>query len=57
MLTYEIDKTSIEPLYVQIYKKIKNSIECGTIKSGEKLPSKRSFASVLKELQTKEDLR
>lgn len=47
MLTYEIDKTSIEPLYVQIYKKIKNSIECGTIKSGEKLPSKRSFAAQL----------
>ena len=47
MLTYEIDKTSIEPLYVQIYKKIKNSIECGTIKSGVKLPSKRSFAAQL----------
>ncbi len=47
MLTYEIDKTSREPLYVQIYKKIKNSIECGTVKSGEKLPSKRSFAAQL----------
>ncbi len=47
MLTYEFDKTSSEPLYVQIYKKIKADIECGEIKSGEKLPSKRAFASQL----------
>lgn len=47
MLTYELDKACDEPLYVQIYEKIKGSIEQGTIKSGEKLPSKRSFAAQL----------
>ena len=47
MLTYELDKTSDEPLYVQIYNKIKSGIEYGAIKAGEKLPSKRSFAAQL----------
>lgn len=47
MITYEFDRVSSEPLYVQIYKKIRNDIECGIIKAGEKLPSKRTFASNL----------
>lgn len=47
MLTYEIDKSSSEPLYVQIYQKIRSAIECGAIEYGEKLPSKRSFAAQL----------
>ena len=47
MITYEFDRVSSEPLYVQIYKKIRNDIECGIIKAGEKLPSKRTFAGNL----------
>ena len=47
MLTYELDKASDEPLYVQIYNKIKSGIEYGAIGAGEKLPSKRSFAAQL----------
>ena len=45
MLTYDFDKTSSEPVYVQIYKKIKNDIELGVIKPDEKLPSKRAFST------------
>lgn len=44
MLTYEIDKTSSEPIYVQICQKIKSDIENGIISPGERLPSKRTFA-------------
>lgn len=44
MLYYELDNTSSEPLYVQIYRKIKDDIEVGEIKPEEKLPSKRTFA-------------
>lgn len=47
MLYYELNNTRSEPLYVQIYEKIKNDIELGEIKSGEKLPSKRTFAAQL----------
>ena len=47
MLTYDFDKTSSEPVYVQIYKKIKNDIELGVIKPDEKLPSKRAFSAHL----------
>lgn len=47
MLTYDIDKSGSEPLYVQIYTKIKADIEQGIIKCSEKLPSKRSFAANL----------
>ncbi len=44
MLMYEIDRNSSDPIYIQIYQHIKEDIECGLIKSGEKLPSKRSLA-------------
>lgn len=47
MITYELDKSISEPLYVQIYEKIKRDIESGAIKSDEKLPSKRNFAQNL----------
>lgn len=47
MLTYELDKTSSEPLYVQIYTRIKDDIERGIISANDKLPSKRSLASNL----------
>lgn len=47
MLTYEFEKTDSEPLYVQIYNKIKNDIQSGEIKPGEKLPSKRAFSAQL----------
>lgn len=47
MITYELDKKSSEPLYVQIYTKIKEDMESGAIRSDEKLPSKRNFASNL----------
>ena len=47
MITYELDKSVSEPLYVQIYRKIKRDIETGAIKCDEKLPSKRHFAQNL----------
>lgn len=47
MITYELDKSNSEPLYVQIYTKIKADIEAGAIKADEKLPSKRNFAQNL----------
>ncbi len=47
MITYELDKSNSEPLYVQIYAKIKADIEAGVIKADEKLPSKRNFAQNL----------
>lgn len=37
-----------KPLYEQLYQHIKNEIETGEIKAGEKLPSKRSLAANLK---------
>ena len=47
MITYELDKAGTEPLYVQIYNKIKSDIEQCVIKPDEKLPSKRNFAANL----------
>lgn len=47
MLTYQLDNTSSEPLYIQIYQYIKSDIISGMFKSGEKLPSKRSLAQNL----------
>lgn len=47
MITYELDKSVSEPLYVQIYRRIKRDIETGAIKCDEKLPSKRHFAQNL----------
>lgn len=47
MITFELDKSASEPLYVQIYRRIKRDIELGAIKCDEKLPSKRHFAQNL----------
>lgn len=43
MLTYHFDKVR-GPLYLYVYKCIKNDILSGVLKPGEKLPSKRTFA-------------
>ena len=43
MLTYNFEHVD-KPLYEYIYDCIKNDILAGKLKSGEKLPSKRSFA-------------
>ena len=48
MLTFFLDKTNPLSLYEQLYLKIKESIEQGTLKKNEKLPSKRKLASHLK---------
>ena len=44
MLTYDFENVK-EPLYEYIYKRIKSDIITGNLKAGEKLPSKRTFAS------------
>lgn len=48
MLTFNLDSNSKTPLYEQLYYRIRNELETGGIKSGEKLPSKRELASHLK---------
>lgn len=47
MITYIIDKSESEPVYIQIYNQMKSDIESGKIQNGEKLPSKRTFAANL----------
>lgn len=47
MLTYNLVDGEQEFLYVYLYKCIRDDIIAGKIKSGEKLPSKRSFAKNL----------
>lgn len=47
MFTYTLEQTRTEPLYLQIYQAIRQDIETGTIKAGEKLPSKRILAEQL----------
>lgn len=47
MLTYELDKTRSEPMYLQIYRHIRADIELGELHAGDRLPSKRSLASHL----------
>ena len=44
MLTYVFNEVGV-PLYEQVYKSIKNDIIKGSLKPGEKLPSKRTFAN------------
>ncbi len=48
MLTYDIENRGKTPAYIFLYENIKNDIERGFIKPGEKLPSKRSFATHLR---------
>ena len=47
MVTYILDSTKSEPYYIQIYNYLKRDIEQGTIKTGEKLPSKRALSAHL----------
>lgn len=47
MLTYSFENMGSESLYQYLYKCIRRDILDGTIKAGEKLPSKRSFAKNL----------
>lgn len=47
MLSYSLENTGNKSLYVYIYECIKKDILSGSIKSGEKLPSKRAFAENL----------
>lgn len=47
MLTYSFINLGADSLYEYLYKSIKNDILNGSLKTGEKLPSKRSFAKNL----------
>lgn len=47
MITYSFTDTGTDSMYEYLYKCIKNDILQGTIQTGEKLPSKRSFAKNL----------
>ena len=47
MLTYELKKAPGLPLYEDLYRKIRQDILDGTLKPGEKLPSKRALAEHL----------
>ena len=47
MLTYSFENIGPEPLYIHLYKCIKNDILDSNLQPGTKLPSKRSFAENL----------
>lgn len=47
MLTYNLSKNSPDPLYLALYKCIRNDIRAGVLSSGFRLPSKRTFAQNL----------
>ncbi len=47
MLTYSLDKTGSESLYLHLYQCIKSDILSGALTSGERLPSRRSLAGQL----------
>ena len=48
MITCNLNTNSKIPLYIQLYNLIKQEIELGNIKCGEKLPSKRALSAHLK---------
>lgn len=48
MLTFNLETNNKIPLYEQLYFSVRNELETGRIKAGEKLPSKRELASHLK---------
>ncbi|MCO4335311.1 PLP-dependent aminotransferase family protein [Staphylococcus hyicus] len=52
MLMFHIDKALDQPIYVQLYDNIKESIIAGTLREGEKLPSKRHLSQYLSVSQT-----
>ena len=47
MITYDLSKRGKEPLYVFLYRQIRDDILSGKIAPNEKLPSKRTFAGNL----------
>lgn len=47
MLTYNLEKKTESPLYMELYKSVKKDIERGNIKANGKLPSKRELAEHL----------
>lgn len=47
MITYDLSKRNKEPLYVFLYRQIRDDILSGKIAPNEKLPSKRTFAGNL----------
>ncbi|MGN1095544.1 MAG: PLP-dependent aminotransferase family protein [Eubacteriales bacterium] len=47
MLTYNLSQRGGTPIYLYLYSEIKKDIVAGKIKSGEKLPSKRTLAEHL----------
>ncbi len=48
MLTYPMEEAKTESMYEYLYRRMKEDILSRTIKPGEKLPSKRTFAKNLK---------
>lgn len=48
MITVALDESTRLPLYEQLYRHIRLAIEGGTLKAGEKLPSKRKMADHLR---------
>lgn len=47
MLTYDLGKSGSDPLYLYLYKCLRNDIRTGVLPGGMRLPSKRSFAANL----------
>src|SRR5574344_955797 len=47
MLTYTLEKRNRESLYEQLYRCIREDILSGRLRSGERLPSKRTLAQHL----------
>ncbi|AVQ34109.1 PLP-dependent aminotransferase family protein [Staphylococcus muscae] len=52
MLMFHIDKSQKQPIYMQLYENIRNSIINGQLQEGEKLPSKRLLGDYLSISQT-----
>ena len=47
MLNYDLNRSTGESLYAQIYRKVREDIETGDLASGAKMPSKRKLAEHL----------
>ena len=47
MITYDLEKRGNDPIYVYLYKRVRDDILSGVIEPNEKLPSKRAFANNL----------
>lgn len=52
MLMFHINKREGQPIYIQLYENIKQSIMNGRMHEGEKLPSKRQLSQYLSVSQT-----